>query len=95
MRVAVLASGGMTHFVIDEALDWRVLNAFAARDEVALANIPESYFNGNTAEIKSWYPLAAAMHDIDWHMTLVDYVPCYRTEAGTGNAMAFAYWAPA
>ncbi len=23
---------------------------------------------------------------------LIDYVPCYRSEAGTGNAMAFAYW---
>ncbi|MFK0378722.1 protocatechuate 3,4-dioxygenase [Pandoraea sp. NPDC090278] len=95
LRVAVLASGGMTHFVIDEALDRHVLNAFAEHDEAALADIPEPYFNGNTAEIKSWYPLAAAMHDMDWRMTLVDYVPCYRTEAGTGNAMAFAYWAPA
>lgn len=95
LRVAVLASGGMTHFVIDEALDRRVLNAFGEHDEAALADIPEPYFNGNTAEIKSWYPLAAAMHDIDWRMTLVDYVPCYRTEAGTGNAMAFAYWTPA
>ncbi|VVE83726.1 DODA-type extradiol aromatic ring-opening family dioxygenase [Pandoraea sputorum] len=95
LRVAVLASGGMTHFVIDEALDRHVLNAFAEHDEAALADIPEPYFNGNTAEIKSWYPLAAAMHDLDWRMTLVDYVPCYRTEAGTGNAMAFAYWTPA
>jgi len=25
-------------------------------------------------------------------MRLVDYVPCYRTEAGTGQGMAFAYW---
>jgi 3-O-methylgallate 3,4-dioxygenase len=24
----------------------------------------------------------------------VDYVPCYRSEAGTGNAMAFVYWRP-
>jgi hypothetical protein len=23
---------------------------------------------------------------------LIDYVPCYRSEAGTGNAMAFGYW---
>ena len=22
----------------------------------------------------------------------VDYVPCYRSKAGTGNAMGFAYW---
>jgi hypothetical protein len=25
-------------------------------------------------------------------MNLVDYVPCYRSEAGTGCAMAFATW---
>jgi hypothetical protein len=25
-------------------------------------------------------------------MQWVDYVPCYRTEAGTGNAMGFALW---
>ncbi|MEW9572978.1 hypothetical protein ABQJ54_14570 [Rhodanobacter sp. Si-c] len=92
LRVAVLASGGMTHFVIDEALDRRVLTAMADHDEAALADVPEDYFNGNTAEIKSWYPLAALMRDLDWKMDLVDYVPCYRTEAGTGNAMAFATW---
>jgi 3-O-methylgallate 3,4-dioxygenase len=23
---------------------------------------------------------------------VIDYVPCYRSPAGTGNAMAFAYW---
>lgn len=94
LRVAVLASGGMTHFVIDEALDRRVLNAMAAHNEAALAAEPENFFNGNTAEIKSWYPLAAVMADLGWKMDLIDYVPCYRTEAGTGNAMAFASWAP-
>ena len=30
--------------------------------------------------------------DLGRDMTLVDYVPCYRSEAGTGNAMGFAYW---
>jgi seryl-tRNA synthetase len=25
-------------------------------------------------------------------LELVDYVPCYRSEAGTGNAMAFTAW---
>ena len=24
--------------------------------------------------------------------TMVDYVPCYRSEAGTGNAMGFVHW---
>jgi seryl-tRNA synthetase len=25
-------------------------------------------------------------------MELVDYIPCYRSEAGTGTAQGFAYW---
>jgi hypothetical protein len=25
-------------------------------------------------------------------MELLDYVPCYRSEAGTGSGMAFAAW---
>ena len=25
-------------------------------------------------------------------MKLIDYVPCYRSEAGTGSAMGFARW---
>jgi hypothetical protein len=27
-------------------------------------------------------------------MRLVDYVPCYRSEAGTANAMGFVHWTP-
>ncbi len=37
-------------------------------------------------------PLSAIMAELDLDMTLVDYVPCYRSEAGTGNAMGFVYW---
>jgi Catalytic LigB subunit of aromatic ring-opening dioxygenase len=92
LKVAVIASGGLTHFCIDEALDQTVLQALQHRDEAALAAIPEALFAGNTSEIKSWLPLAAIMNDARLEMQLVDYVPCYRTEAGTGNAMGFAIW---
>lgn len=92
LKVAVVASGGLTHFCIDEALDQVVIRALQDRDEAALAAIPEVMFNGNTSEIKSWLPLAAIMNDADLPMQLVDYVACYRTEAGTGNAMGFAVW---
>ena len=33
-----------------------------------------------------------ALSVTDYEMNLLDYVPCYRSEAGTGNAMAFATW---
>ena len=92
MKVALVASGGWTHFVIDEALDQRFLAGMQTRDEAALAAVPENLFRGNTSEMKNWYPVVAAMHDLKLRFQLIDYVPCYRTEAGTGNAMGFAVW---
>jgi hypothetical protein len=91
-RVALMASGGLTHFVIDEDLDWVVMNAMKNRDEKALAALPENVFKVGTAEIKNWYPVIAAMNAAGLKYHQVDYVPCYRSEAGTGNAMCFAYW---
>ncbi|HEX4003561.1 MAG TPA: hypothetical protein VHX36_12995 [Candidatus Acidoferrales bacterium] len=91
-KVAVFCSGGLTHFVIDEDLDQRVLQAMQSGDEKALAEIPEQYLLGNTCEIRNWMPVSVGMNSLGKKMTLVGYVPCYRTEAGTGNAMGFVYW---
>jgi catalytic LigB subunit of aromatic ring-opening dioxygenase len=91
-RVAMMASGGLSHFVVDEDLDRRVLDAMRSGDETALAAIPENVFKVGTAEIKNWYPVIAAMNAEGRPCHQVDYVPCYRSEAGTGNAMAFVYW---
>lgn len=90
--VAVFASGGLSHFVIDEELDRRVVDAMLADDADTLCAIPEYYFQSGTSEIKNWIPLTAAMSHVGLKMELVDYIPCYRSEAGTGNAMCFAHW---
>ena len=91
-RIALMASGGLTHFVIDEDFDQQILAAIAEGDEAALEKLPETYFKVGTAETKNWFPVIAAMNDTKKKYTLVDYVPCYRSDAGTGNAMGFAYW---
>jgi hypothetical protein len=91
-RVAMVASGGLTHFVIDEDFDQTVLTAMEKADEDTLAKLPENVFKVGTAEIKNWYPVIAAMNAEGRLFHKVDYVPCYRSEAGTGNAMAFVYW---
>lgn len=91
-RVAVFASGGLTHFVIDEEFDQRVLKAMRERDESALEAIPEDYLLGNTCEIRNWLAVSAAMNAAGRKITMADYVACYRTEAGTGNAMGFVCW---
>ena len=91
-RVVLIASGGLSHFVIDEALDERVLAAMESRSDDTLARLPEELFRAGTAEIKNWLPVVAAMNAEGRQFHKVDYVPCYRSEAGTGNAMGFAYW---
>lgn len=92
VRVAVIASGGLTHYVIDELLDQDFLDAAKAGDHERILAIPENRYEAGTAEIKNWLPLVGAMNAINLPMTVIDYVPCYRSEAGTGNAMGFAYW---
>ena len=37
-------------------------------------------------------PVGAIMHSTGLPMDVVDYVPCYRSSAGTGNAMGFVRW---
>src|SRR5215471_14359220 len=91
-RVALVASGGLTHFVIDEEFDQTVLTAMERGDEDALARLPENYFRVGTAEIKNWLPVIAVMIAERKRFHKIDYVPCYRSDAGTGNAMAFVYW---
>jgi 3-O-methylgallate 3,4-dioxygenase len=91
-RVVVIGSGGMSHFAVDEDLDRRFLEALGQRDRAALLAIPPHSYVSGTSELKNWVPLAGAMFSAGLEMTLVDYVACYRSAAGTGSGMAFAYW---
>jgi 3-O-methylgallate 3,4-dioxygenase len=92
-RVALIASGGLTHFVIDEPTDHIILDALRDGDIAPLVALGEPIFQAGTSEVKNWIPVAGAMAELGLPMTLVDYVPVYRSTAGTGNAMAFVYWA--
>jgi hypothetical protein len=57
--VAIVASGGLSHFVIDEELDRSVLAAIEQKDESGICRWPESKFQSGTSEIKTWIVLAA------------------------------------
>ena len=89
-RVGVLGSGGLSHFVVDEALDRHVLDILARRDADAVTALPLDSLNSGNSEIRNWIAAAGALEGLT--MRLVDYVPCYRSEAGTGCGMAFAVW---
>jgi aromatic ring-opening dioxygenase LigB subunit len=89
-RVAVVASGGLSHFVVDEELDRRVLDILSKRDVEAVAGLPREFLESGSSEIRNWIAAAGALERLE--MRLVDYVPSYRSEAGTGVGMAFAVW---
>jgi OH-DDVA oxygenase/3-O-methylgallate 3,4-dioxygenase len=91
-RVAVIASGGLSHIVVDEPLDRSVLTGLRERDPEQLCAVPREKLRGGTSELLNWIALGGAMGSMN--MTLVDYVPGYRSEPSTGCGMAFAYWTP-
>jgi hypothetical protein len=91
-RVAVIASGGLSHIVLDEPLDRMVLDGLRDHDPEALYAVPRAKLRGGTSEILNWIALGGAVGPMN--MTLVDYVPGYRSTPSTGCGMAFAYWTP-
>lgn len=92
LRVAILGSGGMSHFVIDEEFDQMFFSALRSRDADKLRTIDECYFQSGTSELKNWVSAAGILFNTELDGPVVDYVPCYRSEAGTGTANGFVYW---
>jgi len=91
-RVAIIASGGLSHTVIEEDFDYRIIDGLKHNDVEKLTDYPDVRFRAGTSEIKNWIILGGAMAATGLQMNMVDYVPCYRTEAGNGCAMGFAEW---
>jgi len=96
-RVAICASGGMSHDPqgpragwIDEPLDRWVLERIASNRGAQLKNLftfDSDTLRGGTGELRSWISAAGACQ---WPATVVDYVPAHHVKAGLG----FAYWPP-
>ncbi len=90
IRVGILASGGLSHFVVDEELDQQALAGMQAKSVDQLMDLPREKINSGSSEIRNWIVVTGATEHLD--MDVVDYVPCYRSPAGTGCAMGFATW---
>lgn len=90
-RVGIVASGGLSHFLVDEEFDRAVLEALEEKDADFLRTLPRNKLMAGSSEILNWVALAGAAEqlDLDWF----DYVPGYRTPAGTGTGLSFATWA--
>ena len=92
LRVALVASGGLSHFVIDEDLDRQLLRGIEERRRDLIVSLPPEKLNSGSSEIRNWIAVAAAMEATP--VTSLTYVPCYRTPSGTGCGMAFVEWSP-
>jgi hypothetical protein len=94
LRVGVVASGGLSHFVVDEDVDRAFLKALAGKDREFLADLEDDLLRSGTSELRNWIVAGGAIAGTPLTAQLVDYLPCYRSAAGTGCAMAFMAWRP-
>lgn len=90
LRVGVIASGGLSHFVVDEELDHQVIDAIRRKDSAALAGFDPKRLQAGSSEIRNWLLVGEMARDLD--LEHVDYIPGYRTPALTGTGLAFAHW---
>jgi 3-O-methylgallate 3,4-dioxygenase len=75
---------------VDEELDRHVLDLLAKKGADGLIALPTAKLESGNSEIRNWIATAGATERLA--MRLVDYVPSYRSEAGSGVGMAFAVW---
>jgi len=90
LRVAVIASGGLSHFVVEEEFDRAIIDDLKRGGGAFLQSLPRHAFRSGTSEVLNWILAAGAMdgQGVDWF----EYIPLYRSAAGTGTGCAFLSW---
>jgi hypothetical protein len=89
-KVAVMASGGLSHVVIDEEIDQMTMAGLRNKDPQILWQLPRERLYGGTSEILNWVALAGVVQSME--LKYLEYVTTYRSPAATGCGMGFAYW---
>src|SRR3546814_5049416 len=54
IKVGVIASGGLSHFVVDEELDRGLIEAIRTKDVAALTSMDRAKLNSGSSEIRNW-----------------------------------------
>ncbi|MES1980401.1 MAG: extradiol ring-cleavage dioxygenase [Pseudomonadota bacterium] len=89
-RVAVVASGGLSHFLCEEAFDRRIVEALQTNDTDFLMQIPQEAMLSGSSEIRNWIMVAGMVAGMKADFT--EYIPVHRTPAGSGIGLAFMSW---
>jgi hypothetical protein len=90
LRVAVVATGGLSVGRLDEELDRRLLDAIRNRVLDTLSTLPAGWLQRSTGEVHAWMAAGGATEHL--RMSYQEYVPGYRTPGGTGCGLGFALW---
>jgi 3-O-methylgallate 3,4-dioxygenase len=89
-RVAIVASGGLSHYVVDTEFDLMLLGAIKAKDASILRNIRDEQLESGTGEVRMWVAAAGALENLS--LSYCEYLAGYRSIAGTGVGLGFAAW---
>lgn len=90
LRVGIMASGGLSHFLVEEELDRGVIDAIRRKDLAFLAGLDPRRLQAGSSEIRSWMVAAAAAKHLE--LSWEAYIPGYRTLALSGTGLGFARW---
>ena len=63
-RVAIIASGGLSHFVCDETFDRKIIGHLQNADFDALSAVDDRSYQSGTSEIKLYMPVLVAMEEL-------------------------------
>ncbi|MFN0071437.1 MAG: hypothetical protein ACKVVP_08125 [Chloroflexota bacterium] len=91
-RVAIITSGGLSHFTVDEEIDRLALKGLNEANPDILTTLPRYKLQSATTEILNWVAASGAMGDTP--METITYEPSYRSPAGTGCGVGIGQWIP-
>jgi hypothetical protein len=89
-RVAVVASGGLSHFLCEEAFDREIVAALQSDDADTLVAIPQEALLSGSSEIRNWITVSGMLQGLRSDFT--EYIPVHRTPVGTGIGLGFMTW---
>ena len=61
LRVGVVASGGLSHFVIDEDVDRGLLQALTGKDKDFMVSLKDDELRSGTSELRNWVAVGGAI----------------------------------
>lgn len=90
LKVAILASGGLSHFVVEEEFDRSVMAGLSDPEGRILKALPREAMLEGTSEVLNWIVTAGSVSHLP--LKWKAYEPVRRSPAGTGIGCGFAIW---